>query len=234
MTKHTLTKFDTELNELKSMIHCMFKIARKNLKDSLEALTKGDTELANKVIKHDEAVNALEVQADELARNIIVHHQPAASDLRFVFAAMKIVTDLERLSDMAVCIANCSIDMKGEIPKNMDSIPIMQEMIFEQLKNVRRAYRDGDTHVAKAVLEREHLINAAYFNTQRVMLTYMAENHNTISQYVALTNVAKILERIGDHIVNIAEMVIYSAIGHEVRHIDLADIKELLAGEEEY
>lgn len=234
MSKHTHTRFDTELNELKTTIHCMFKIARKNIKQSLEALMKGDTELASKVIKHDEAVNALEVQADELARNIIIHHQPAASDLRFVFAALKIVTDLERLSDMAVCIADYVIDMQGEVPKNLASIPLMQEIIFEQLKNVRRAYRDGDAQLAKTILERERLINDAYSNTQRIMLTYMAENHNTISQYVALTNVAKILERIGDHIVNIAEMVIYSAIGHEVRHVDLADIKELLEGEDDY
>lgn len=234
MPQHTRTWFDVELNKLKMMIYCMFKIARKNIKHSLEALSKGDTELASQVIKHDEAVNALEVQADELARNIIIHHQPAASDLRFVFAALKIVTDLERLSDMAVNIAEYVIAMQGEVPKHMASIPVMQAIILEQLKNVRHAYRDNDAQLAQEVLEHDSLINDAYSSTQREMLTYMAENHNTISHCVALTNIAKILERIGDHIGNIAEMVIYAAIGHEVRHTDLAAIKELLEGEDDY
>ena len=93
---------------------------------------------------------------------------------------------------------------------------------------MRRAYRDGDVQLAQSILERDHLINEAFHNTQRVMLTYMAENHNHISQCMAVCNIAKILERIGDHITNIAEMVIYSAIGYEVRHINAADLKELL------
>jgi phosphate transport system protein len=230
---HIRTQFDMDLDELNTTIQSMFKIVRKNIKHSMEALMKGDTELAGEVIRHDEAVNALEVQVDTLARNIIVQHQPAASDLRFVFAALKIVTDLERLGDMAVSIANYVIGLQGEIPISLASLPIMQEIILEQLKSVRHAYRDGNAQQAQLVIERDQLINDAYNNTQRVMLTFMAENHNHISQCMALTNIAKVMERIGDHISNIAEMVIYSAIGYEVRHIDSAQIKELLAGEGE-
>ena len=233
MKKHTLTPFDTEIDQLNMLIYSMFKISRKNIKYSLKAMMEGDIELAQEVIKDDEAVNALEVQADEVARNIIIHYQPTASDLRFVFAAIKIVTDLERLSDMAVSIADNVITMDGILPQYLASIPMMQEMVLEQLKSVRHAHQENNAQQAQSIIERNHLINEEFTNTQRVMLTHMAENPASISQCVVLTNIAKVLERIGDHITNIAEMVIYSAMGFEVRHIAAEDIKTLLAGEDD-
>jgi len=228
MPEHTLKRFDTELDELNSLIKSMFKIVRKNIKQAFKALTEGDTELAKKVIKHDEAANALEVQVDEAARNLIVHHQPAASDLRFVFAATKIVTDLERMSDMATNIADDVLKIEGVTPKNLASIPVMQDLVLDQLKQVRLAYLERSATKAQIIIERDHLINEAFANTQRVMLTVMVEKPVKITQCMALINVAKILERIGDHITNIAEMVIYTDIGHEVRHIDMEELRELL------
>jgi len=229
MPEHTLKRFDTELDELNSLIHSMFKVVRKNIKQALQALTEGNAGLAKKVIKHDEAANALEVQSDEAARNLIVHHQPAASDLRFVFAATKIVTDLERMSDMAANIADNALNIKDARPKNLASIPVMQDLVLDQLKQVRHAYLERSSSEAQSIIERDHLINEAFANTQRVMLTVMVEKPAKITQCMALINVAKILERIGDHITNIAEMVIYTDVGHEVRHIDVEELRELLA-----
>ena len=233
MQKHTLKQFDIELENLNALIKSMFKISRKNIKHSLKAMLEGDIELAHLVIKHDDAVDALEVQADEVARNIIVQHQPAAEDLRFVFAGTKIVTDLERLSDMAVNIAGNVLVLDGVIPHNLASIPVMKEMVLEQLKSVRHSYLDNNAQQAKVIIEHNRLINEEFINTQRVMLTYMAEDPACISECVALTNIAKILERIGDHITNIAEMVIYSAMGYDVRHIPIEEIKVLLEGEDD-
>jgi len=231
MPEHTLKRFDAELNELNSLINSMFKIVRKNIKQALRALIEGDTGLAKKVIKHDEAVNALEVQSDEAARNLIVHHQPAASDLRFVFAATKIVTDLERMSDMAANIADNVLNIEGTTSKNLASIPVMQDLVLDQLKSVRKVYLERSATKAQTIIERDHLINEAFANTQRVMLTVMVEKPAKITQCMALINIAKILERIGDHITNIAEMVIYTDVGHEVRHIDMEALKELLEEE---
>jgi len=228
MPEHTLKRFDTELDELNNLIKSMFKIVRKNIKQALQALIEGDEELAKAVIKHDEAANALEVQSDEAARNLIVHHQPAASDLRFVFAATKIVTDLERMSDMAANIADNVLNIEGVTPKNLASIPVMQDLVLDQLKNVRRAYLERSATEAQTIIERDHLINEAFANTQRVMLTVMVEKPAKITQCMALINIAKIMERIGDHITNIAEMVIYTDVGHEVRHIDMDELRELL------
>ncbi len=233
MPEHTLKRFDIELDELNNLIKSMFKIVRKNIKQALQALTEGDAELAKAVIKHDEAANALEVQSDEAARNLIVHHQPAASDLRFVFAATKIVTDLERMSDMAANIADNVLNIEGATPKNMASIPVMQDLVLDQLKNVRRAYLERSATEAQTIIERDHLINEAFANTQRVMLTVMVEKPAKITQCMALINIAKVMERIGDHITNIAEMVIYTDVGHEVRHIDTEKLRELLEGEED-
>jgi len=233
MTEHTLKRFDEELDELASLINSMFKIIRKNIKQAVKAMFDGDLELASRVIKQDEAANALEVQADEVARNLIIRHQPTASDLRFVFAATKIVTDLERMSDLAAGISKIVIDTKGVLPTRNASIPAIQELLLNQLKNVRLAYKNRDVHRAQQVIEYDQLINDEFANSQRVMLTYMAENPSAISSCMALTNIAKALERIGDHATNIAEMVIYMAIGHEVRHIDLMKLKEFLETEED-
>jgi len=231
MPEHTLKRFDTELDELNNLIKSMFRIVRKNIKQALQALIEGDTKLAKKVIKHDEAANALEVQVDEAARNLIVHHQPAASDLRFVFAATKIVTDLERMSDIATNIADDVLNLEGVTPKNLASIPVMQDLILDQLKQVRLAYRERSATKAQIIIERDHLINQAFANTQRVMLTVMVEKPARITQCMALIDIAKVLERVGDHITNIAEMVIYTDSGYEVRHIDIEALKALLAEE---
>jgi len=231
MPEHTLKRFDTELDDLNNLIKSMFKIVRKNIKQALQALIEGNTKLAKTVIKHDESANALEVQSDEAARNLIVHHQPAASDLRFVFAATKIVTDLERMSDMAANIADNVLNIEGATPKNLGSIPVMQDLVFDQLKAVRHAYLERSATKAQAIIERDHRINEAFANPQRVMLTVMAESPAKITQCLAIINIAKVMERIGDHITNIAEMVIYTDVGHEVRHIDREELRRLLAEE---
>jgi len=228
MPEHTLKRFDMDLDDLNDLLNSMFKVVRKNIKQSLKSLLEDDQELARKVIMQDAAANALEVQADEAARGLIVRQQPAASDLRFVFAATKIVTDLERMSDMAANIANHVLGFESPRPKNMASIPVMQDLVLDQLKQVRRAYLERSATAAQTIIERDHLINEAFANTQRVMLTIMVEKPAKITQCMALTNIAKVLERIGDHITNIAEMVIYIDVGHEVRHIDVDELRKLL------
>lgn len=230
-TEHTFKRFDVELDELDALIMSMFKVVRKNVKKGLRALFEGDIEMAKAVIHQDEAANALEVQVDESARNLIVRHQPAASDLRQVFAATKIVTDLERISDLAVSIANNVIEMGGQVPSHPASLPVMQDMVLQQLKEARRAYKTQDVRLAQQVIERDQLINNEYANSQRVLFTYMTETPSEISHYMALANIAKLLERIGDHAKNIAEMTIYLVIGHEVRHINQVHLAELLESE---
>ncbi len=233
MTDHILRRFDKDLEDLNTHMERMFKLVRKNIKQAMEALFTGDRELAESTIEQDKAVNALEVEVDELARQLIVFHQPVASDLRFVFAALKIVTDLERMGDLAASIAQNVKQLEGEVPQEHFQLPLMKELVIEQLKAARNAYRERDPVQAQAVIERDRTIDEIYAANQRIMLTYMAENPALISHCMAVANIAKVIERIGDHVTNVAEMVIYVARGHEVRHTDPGRILELLEGEDD-
>jgi len=228
MPEHILKRFDAELSELQSLIGSMFKVVRKNIKRCAKALSKGDEALARKIIKQDAAVNALEVQIDDTARKLIVHHQPTAIDLRLVFAAIKIVTDLERMGDLASDMARDVLRLEGRVPRAPTPIPVLQELILDQLERARRAYAGQNIQQARQVIERDRLVDEEFSTCQRVLLTYMAKDSSSISWCTTLSDVAKRLERIGDHATNVAEMVIYTAVGHEVRHIDLDELKALL------
>lgn len=227
MPRHTLSRFDTELVALDDLILSMFKLTQHNIKGALKAIYSGDEALAEKVTSQDEAVNALEVQIDELARRLIVTHQPAASDLRQVFAATKIVTDLERISDLAIDIAGevARLDVGAE---RVGQLKVMQKLVMAQIKGARKAYFDRDVEAAHQVIEQDGVVNDAYEACQRVMLTLMLESTKQITSYLALSNVAAGLGRIGDHITNIAEMTIYMVIGHEVRHVSPERIQALI------
>ena len=230
---HTLSRFDNELNELQQLINTMFKITRKNIKQSLTSIFNADTAMAEEVIARDEVVNALELKIDELARTLIIQFQPAASDLRVVFSATKIVTDLERMSDLATQLAHNTLTMDGFIPKKSTSVPVMRELLLTQVKSTRKAYITNSVLMAKKVIEQDKFLDDSYENCQRVLLTRMAEDPSTISQSIALTNIAKVIERIGDHASNIAEMIIYSSSSHEVRHLSIEELNDVLEDEED-
>ena len=230
---HTLSRFDDELDELRQLINTMFKITRKNIKQSLTSIFNADTAMAEQVIARDEVVNALELKIDELARSMIIQFQPAASDLRVVFSATKIVTDLERMSDLATQLARNALNMDGFIPQKSTSVPVMRELLLTQVKSTRKAYITNSVLMAKKVIEQDKFLDDSYENCQRVLLTRMAEDPSTISQSIALTNIAKVIERIGDHACNIAEMIIYSSSSHEVRHLSIEELNDVLEDEED-
>ena len=230
---HTLSRFDDELNELHQLINTMFKITRKNIKQSLTSIFDADTAMAEQVIARDEVVNALELKIDELARTLIIQFQPAASDLRVVFSATKIVTDLERMSDLATQLARNALNMNGFIPQKSTSVPVMRELLLTQVKSTRKAYITNSVLMAKKVIEQDKFLDDSYENCQRVLLTRMAEDPSTITQSIALTNIAKVIERIGDHACNIAEMIIYSSSSHEVRHLSIEELNDVLEDEED-
>jgi len=230
---HTLSRFDDELNELNQLINTMFKITRKNIKQSLASIFDVDIEMAKRVIERDDVVNTLELRIDELARTLIIQFQPAASDLRTVFSATKIVTDLERMSDLATKLAKNALEMDGFIPRKSTSVPIMREIVLTQVKNTRKAFINNDVLLAKKVIEQDKLLDDSYENCQRVLLTRMAEDPASISHSIALTNIAKVIERIGDHSANIAEMIIYASSSHEVRHLSIEELNDVLDDEDE-
>lgn len=234
MYDHTLKRFDRELMSLNDKVHSLFKVVRKNLKQSLEALQCGDMEMAERVILQDQAVNLLEVESDQLARNLIVHHQPAASDLRFVFAAIKIVTDLERAGDFAKSIARETISMQGK-PLAMDSVPLveMHAKVREQLKMVRQAYKRRDSKLALQVVDIDKTINEMHAENAHLLMDQMSKHTDQIQECMRLLSISRMLERVGDHATNVAEMVVYITLGHEVRHVDVNQLAIMLQGDDD-
>lgn len=233
MPSHTLKSFDIALDDLNARIDLMFKIVRKNVRQSQKAFATQDNAITASIIQRDAILNDLEIDVDDAARQLIVHHQPAASDLRFVFAATKIVTDLERMGDLIGNVAK-GIQrlnaLEGDIPPVFSTL---NKLVLDQIKMARKAFIERDSKLAGLVIEHDDLIDDQFVNDQRVLLTHMAENSALISHCMQLSTCLKQLERIGDHAVNIAHMVIYMVMGREVRHISQEDLQTLLDEEDD-
>ncbi|MDQ6950643.1 MAG: phosphate signaling complex protein PhoU [Mariprofundales bacterium] len=231
MNAHTFTQFDEDLDYLHAEILKMLKLTRRNTKNAINALLNGDKEKAENVIAADQIVNALELHIDQAARLLIVHHQPVASDLRAVFSALKMTTELERISDLAACIAKVTREI--DLTTSTSELAIMKPLLLNMFRLTRESIKQRDPGLAAQVISYDIHLNNSYSAVQRVMHSMMMENPSQTTQCIALTNVAKRIERAGDHLKNIAQMVIYMTSGQEVRHIDADQLAALLAEEDD-
>jgi len=232
MPQHTMKRFDEELNELKEHILAMGGLVERAIGNAVKSMLEQDEALAVKTVERDKAINALEVQCDEMTRSILVRRQPAAGDLRFIMGIIKLVTDLERMGDLAAGIAQGMLRSQDNPPHNFSNLDIMGEKVARQVNHALDAFSRGDTDLAMTVIEKDAGIDVLYKRMYREMLTYMMEDPRTISTSIILSNIAKNLERIADHATNIAEMVIYMERGHDIRHVDHEAAARLLAGED--
>jgi len=232
MSQHTFKRFSDELDSLKNHVLSMGGLIERAMENAVKSMLEQDEKLANKTIERDRAINALEVQSDEMARDILVRRQPAASDLRFIMGIIKVVTDLERMGDLAVNIAKGTLYSLNNPPKHFSNLDIMAEKVQRQVNRALDAISRGDVQLAMHVIERDKDIDAIYKRMYREMITYMMEDPRDISSYFTLSNVAKNLERISDHATNIAEMVIYIERGHDIRHVNHDAAAKLLSGDE--
>src|SRR6266568_4353343 len=193
--KHTDRSYDAELEELRSKLLTLGGKVEAEIAQSMRALSERDSKLAELVVGSDREVNLLELEVDESCRRLLALRQPAASDLRFIATALKIVVDLERIGDLAVNIAERSIDLNQSPP----------------LRPVHDLTR-------LAQLCQSQLLDALYHNLFNELLALMMEDPRNIRRANSLLFVAKHLERLGDHATNVAEMVIYMVRGTDVRH----------------
>jgi len=232
MPSHTMKRFDEELNDLKEHILAMGGLVEQAISNAVKAMLEQDEVLASKTLERDKAINALEVQCDEMTRGILVRRQPAAGDLRFIMGIIKLVTDLERMGDLAAGIAKGMLRAQDNPPRDFSNLDIMGEKVVRQVNRALDAFSRGDTVLAMTVIEKDAGIDVLYKRMYREMLTYMMEDPRSIGSSIILSNVAKNLERIADHATNVAEMVIYMERGHDIRHVDHEAAARLLAGEE--
>jgi len=211
---------EQELNELKDRLLRLGAIVESQVDRSVKSLVERDSALAKLVIDSDHEVNALEVQIDEDCVRLLALRQPEAIDLRFVTTAMKIVTDLERMGDLAVDISERALELNEEpVLKPYIDIPRMARAASEMLRSALDAFVKKDSDAAWKVLERDDFVDELNKQIFRELLLFMIEDPHTISRAIRITYVSKYLERIADHATNIAEMVIYLVEGKIIRHL---------------
>ena len=214
MTEHTLKAFDEDITRLRGLIAEMGGLAELAIQESLQALVRGDEELAGEVVKRDKKIDTLETEVDKLAIRIIALRAPMADDLREVIAALKIAGVVERIGDYSKNIAKRvgRIESRAKFDP-LTLLPAMGEIAAEMVHDVLDAYAARDAALAREVIARDKKVDAFYDSIFRNLVSHMMENPSTISTAAQLLFVARNIERIGDHATNVAEMVHFAATG---------------------
>jgi len=212
--------FDEELSDLKTKLLRMAGQVEDQIDQALTALVTRDSALAHQVIERDHLVNSLDVEIDEESIRLLALHQPAARDLRLVTTAMKIATELERISDLAENVCERAIELNEEPQlKPYIDIPMMGNMARMMVKQSIDAFVKDDAMLARKVLTDDDFVDDLMEQLFRELLSFMLEDTRTISRAIRLSFIAKYLERMADHATNIAELVVYLVEGKNIRHI---------------
>jgi phosphate transport system protein len=211
--------FHEELDGLKQTLLAMGGLVEDQIRRAMQALLERDDVIAQEVIERDRKVNAYDVEVDEQCVNLLALHQPAAGDLRFITTAMKIVTDLERIGDQAVNIAQRVLELNREPQlKPYIDLPRMADRAQRMVKESLDAFVAGDTALARRVCAADAEVDALKEQIFRELLTFMMEDPRTVSRAIRVILISRFMERVADHATNIAEMVIYLVEGKMVRH----------------
>jgi phosphate transport system protein len=229
MTEHISKQFDQDLEAIRSRMMQMGGLVESHIRSAIAAYVEGDPELAAQVIAGDAKVNELELAIDGDLGQIIVRRQPAASDLRLILAAIKIVTDLERIGDEATKIARMAQEVQAnrlsrQGPR-LAALTHLSEIAIGMVRRSLDAFARLDAAAAARVAGEDAAIDEEFRAILRQLLTFMMEDPRTITSSIQLVWAAKAFERIGDHAKNIAEYVIYIVKGRDVRHIPLAELE---------
>jgi phosphate transport system protein len=216
---NTERPFDEELKALKEKLLEMATRAEDQIALAIRALKDREEALACQVLDREAAVNMLDIEVDEMGLRLLALRQPMAADLRFITSSMKIAGDLERIGDLAVNIAERTLDLlKTPQLKPLIDIPRMALIVQEMVRDTLKAFVEGDDALARDVCKRDDDVDQLNAQIFRELLTYMMEDHATISRAVDLILVGRHLERIADHATNIGEDVIYMVRGKTIKH----------------
>jgi len=219
-TPHTIRQFDTELMELHSLFLKMGGVVQEQLADALVGLLEGNLTVAEKASNSDFRVNKLDIAIDQIAAQIIVRRQPAASDLRLIVGSLKGASDLERIGDEAAKIARLTLGLTPtEHPYSYYSeLHHMGRHVERLLTGALDAYARMDADEALKFAAFDPRIDREYEALLRQLMTYMMEDARNIKRAINVMWAVRSLERVGDHARNICEHVIYVSHGLDVRH----------------
>jgi phosphate transport system protein len=213
---HTLKAFDQELEELRVSISQMGGLAELAIRDSIQALTTRDLELAAAVVERDLRIDELESEVERRAVSIMALRAPLANDLREVVAALKISGVVERIGDYAKNIAKRVPNIENSKIEPLSLLPEMARICGEMVSDALDAFAARDGAKAAMVLGRDQVVDNFYDSIFRALLTFMMENPHNITPAAHLLFIAKHLERIGDHATNVAEMVYFAETGEHI------------------
>ena len=222
MEGHIYKAFDMELKELKEKLLHEAGLVERAIQDAIKALLERTSDTARKVIEDDDSINTLEVEIDEFCLKLLALRQPAARDLRFITTAIKINYDLERIGDMAVNICERVLELNQEPQlKPYIDLPTMASIVRTMVKESLDAFVKEDVQLALKVTQDDEKVDNYLDQIFRELLTYMMQDARTISRATRLLFISKNLERMADHAVNIAELVIFMVEGKIIRHIKI-------------
>lgn len=217
---HTDREYEAKLDELRQRLVAMAERVDGMVEAAVRAVVTRDTPLAEATIAIDREVDRCELECDELCLLVLARWQPMASDLRSITIALKMVTDLERIGDLAVNICERALQLNAQPAFEYETIPKMVVIVREMLGDAVRAFVDLDSELARTVLPRDDEVDEYYHTVFRALMQLMRDDPTLLDRGIHVQSVAKFLERIGDHATNLAEQAIFMAAGKDVRHLN--------------
>ena len=213
----TRMEYDHQLSELKHELIRMGSLVEDTLSGAMQALVARDYEKAQKIIDGDDEIDDLQEAIEEQCIMLIATQQPLAGDLRVIFAAIKMSTDLERIADYGVGVAKTAIRLKDEeYIKPLIDLPRMTVIACEMLNMSVRAFANNDPELAIETATRDNDLDSLFKQIYRELLTYVMESPRHINQMMSFVLIARYLERVGDHITNVCESIVYNATGKKM------------------
>jgi len=211
--------FETQLALIRESMLMMSSLTDRNLSQALKALVDRDDRLAHLVEVEDSEIDQLEIDVDELVIAYMATHAPVATDCRFMLAASKISSNLERIGDQATTISRRVRELNKEpLLKPLIDIPVMAEIAQGMLRDSIAAFIDRNVELAAEIIPRDQSVDDLNRQLARELTTYMMEDPKSITRALNLIVIAKCLERVADHAANIAEDVYYLYRGEDIRH----------------
>ena len=212
-------QFDEELKNLRALLMRMASMVEESVAQAVRALKTNDESAAREVLEREESVNLMDIEVDGACLRLLALKQPMAGDLRFITSAMKIGEELERMGDLAVNIAERTLELIRLPPlKPLIDIPRMALLAQDMVRDVITAFVDGDEKLARDVCRRDDEVDMLNDQIFRELLTYMMQDPGNIARAVSLILIGRHLERIADHATNIGEAVFYLVEGKTIKH----------------
>jgi phosphate transport system protein len=219
MVTHTSKGFEQELQTLRERLAVMGGRCEQQIRHAMMALSERDSELARDVVAADRDIDRDETEIDDLAFQILATRQPVASDLRLIMIALKCVTDLERIGDLAAGIAKRALELNPMPPlEPQGELDRLATLVQKNLRSALDAFSTKDADRATAVIEADYEIDKLNATLFAELIAFVATDAANVTRVIPLTSVCRYLERIGDHVKNLAEDIVYMVRAQDVRH----------------